>query len=108
MVEYVESHRVLFSGSKISRDIQSIENSLNQRLSGQYGNSNQIYFAIPDASNFVKNCSIESIEEVNNAQYSVPISGKGTGEQRAVMLGCYKYLLINNQAFQRNLQGNRM
>lgn len=91
--EYVESHRALFSGSKISRDIQSIENSLNQRLSGQYGNSNlHLNFTIPDASNFVKNCSIESIEEVNNAQYSVPISGKGTGEQRAVMLALLQIL----------------
>ncbi len=91
--EYVESHRALFSGSKISRDIQSIENSLNQRLSGQYGNSNlHLNFAIPDASNFVKNCSIESIEEVNDAQYSVPISGKGTGEQRAVMLALLQIL----------------
>ncbi|MBF1660710.1 MAG: AAA family ATPase [Rothia mucilaginosa] len=104
--EYVESHRVLFSGSKISRDIQSIENSLNQRLSGQYGNSNlHLNFAIPDASNFVKNCSIESIEEVNNAQYSVPISGKGTGEQRAVMLALLQILADQQSSLSEESSG---
>lgn len=107
--EYVESHRALFNGSKVAEDIKGIENSLNQRLSNQYGNSNlHLNFTIPDASNFVKNCSIESIEKVNEAQYSVPISGKGTGEQRAVMLALLQILADRQSSLSGESEVNNM
>lgn len=107
--EYVESHRALFNGSKVAEDIEGIENSLNHLLASQYGNSNlHLNFAIPDASNFVKNCSIESIEKANDAQYSVPISGKGTGEQRAVMLALLQILADRQSSLSGESEVNNM
>lgn len=107
--EYVESHKSLFNDSKVAGDIRNIENSLNQRLNNQYGNSNfRLNFTIPDASNFVKNCSIESIEEVNDAQYSVPISGKGTGEQRAVMIALLQILADQQSSLSEESGVNNM
>ena len=82
---------------------------MNHLLTSQYGNSNlYLNLTIPDASNFVKNCSIESIEKANNAQYSVPISGKGTGEQRAVMLALLQILADRQSSLSEESEVNNM